>query len=354
MTRTRKLTLLTGLALELLLAGVVVTIIALGNRTLARGFVVYADFDRVDALKEGAHVRLSGMVIGRVLAIRQGVGPGEPRALARNRVNLWLLQAHAHHVRQSSLIYINSNGPIGERYVEIGPSPGEPLPAAPAGHLFRGADAPQMDRLIQNSYDSIHAFLAAARELGPDVTDLILAGDEVRALLAEVAPGDRLPRVQASAKVALEEARGLVATLRAGTDDLKAPLRLLGKLGALGERDGERLRALSARLDTLQENLAPLLEALGPAEQAQATSALAKLRHAFGDGQEAFALVTALLGRLEKGRGTLGRLMTDPTLNDEVKEVHRILKEGPWRAIAKPPRDHAPRGLAPRRPAGTP
>ena len=77
--RERRLQLRLGSAMMALLVLLVVGLTALGDRTLSRGYQVHADFADVQNLKEGAKVRVSGALIGRVLAVRRGLRPDEPR-----------------------------------------------------------------------------------------------------------------------------------------------------------------------------------------------------------------------------------------------------------------------------------
>lgn len=347
MTGTRRQKLAVGLALELILVALVVAIVALGNRSWSRGFVIFVDFDRLDNLKEGAEVRISGQAVGRVLAIESGRAAGEPPLRAALRLRLWLERDRAGLVRRSSVFYLSAKGVIGERTVEVGPSPGEPLAAVVAGEVHRGVDPPMIDRLIQKGYANLRATLAIMRELRPDLRELGAVIGSVRARLEGIGPPERLRRLRASLESAVAEAGRLLAALRAASEDGRAPRGILRDLGAIGERReafaraGENADALARR----GEELAALLSA---EERARLTRSLERLREAGAHAAELAALAERLLARVRQGRGTIGRLLTDVEMSDEIKDAHRVLKESPWRALAKPPRNEAPRG-APRR-----
>ncbi len=347
MTGTRRQKLAVGLALELILVALVVTIVALGNRTWSRGFVIFVDFDRLDNLKEGAEVRISGQTVGRVLAIQSGRAAGEPPLRAALRLRLWLERERAGLVRRSSIFYLAARGVIGERTVEVGPSPGEPLAPVAAGEVYRGVDPPMIDRLIQKGYANLRATLAIMRALRPDLRELGAAAGAVRARLEAIASPDRLRRLRASLEAALAEAGRLLAVLRAASEPGGAPRRILRSVDAIAERrealarSSEKAVALSRR----GEELAALLSA---EERARLTRSLERLREAGARAAELAALAERLLARVKQGRGRIGRLLTDVELSDEIKDAHRVLKESPWRALAKPPRNEAPRG-APRR-----
>ena len=56
----------------------------------------------------------------------------------------------------------------------------------------------------------------------------------------------------------------------------------------------------------------------------------------------------ALVAAVERGEGTIGGIMSDVELFDDLHETHRILKSQPWTFILKP------NGPDKRRPAGKP
>ncbi|HEX9101638.1 MAG TPA: hypothetical protein VF997_05510, partial [Polyangia bacterium] len=58
--------------------------------------------------------------------------------------------------------------------------------------------------------------------------------------------------------------------------------------------------------------------------------------------------VRALAAMVERGDGTIGGIMADHELFDDLHETHRILKSQPWTFILKPT------GSDKRRPAGKP
>jgi ABC-type transporter Mla subunit MlaD len=339
--------LIVGAIILLLIGTAVVLLVAMGGRSLAAGYVVLVDFDRVDSLKEGAEVRISGRRVGRLLAIRNGVVPGEPPLEARVRAQLWIESAYGRDVRRSSVVYINARGVIGERYLEVGPGDGEPGPAAEPGHVFRGVDAPLMDRLIHESYSNLRAMSALTRELAPELRELLHAADQVRSHLDQIARPGQVDGIVREAHRAYGEGRRLWDDLVASDGQrtlrrLSTQLEAIGGRGAELRRAGDSLRRLDARLD----ELAGLLP---PDRRARLERALRALRLAAVQMERLLADARAVAAHVRAGRGTVGRFLSDLEINDDLKDTHRILKESPWRALAKPPRPLAPRGRAPRR-----
>ena len=348
-----RLQLVVGVVMELTLLGLVVGLVALGHRSLGRGLTLFVDYDRVENLKEGAEVRISSMVVGRVIAIRQGATAGEPAPLARIRVQVWLERAQAHHVRRNSAFTVNSKGPIGERYIEVGPPPGDPAAGVSAGEALRGVDSPAMDRLIQFGYDTLRFGRAWERDLEPDIHAVMRAADSVRAHLEELRAGAHLARIGSAANEAISTTRELWDSVQAGTDRMRAPRRLAEKLASIGQRDGDTLADVGERARQLARKLDLLEDLLPPGERGRAERSLDRLKLAASQGEQALALLQKLRARVQSGRGTLGRMLADEEMADEIKEAHRLLKESPWRALRRAPEDRAPSG-ARRRPVPTP
>ena len=88
---------------------------------------------------------------------------------------------------------------------------------------------------------------------------------------------------------------------------------------------------------------------ISPAQRRRLDSAMARLGGVATRGQKLAAGLDALAGRVKKGKGSAGRLLFDRELVDEIKQTHRVLKESPWRVLARPPKNRAPRGKPPRR-----
>jgi ABC-type transporter Mla subunit MlaD len=338
---------LVGIVMVVLLAAMIVGLFSLGNRTLARGQVLFVDFDNTGNLKEGAEVRLSALRLGRVLAIRQGVGVHEPPMKARLRMHLWIEKSGASFIRKNSVLYINAKGPIGERYVEVGPPEGDALPEAEEGHVFRGIDAPLLDRLIQQGFENLSAGLELAHQLEPELRELTRASEDIAHRLEEIVPPDLLERLDKNARGAISEIERLGEDLRVA--DPRRLSLLVDKIASLSRTKGDELRAAAMRVEIVENELAELFDLFPVEERQRQTRGLERLETSLKAARHIVQILTDLTASLRQGRGTLGRFLTDPDIVDEIKQTHRILKESPWRTLSLPPRENAPRGRAPKR-----
>jgi ABC-type transporter Mla subunit MlaD len=329
---SRRQKLLVGGVMLTLSTALVVVLVSMGNRPVGRGFVLHVDFDNVDNLKEGAEVRISALEVGRVLAVRHGVsvGAGEPAPLAQVRVDVWLRRDMAHLVRRSSVFYVNAKGVFGERYLEVGPAE-RPAPTVAAGAILRGVDAPKLDRLLQFGHDNLRAVAALARELAPDIRELARSSRRVRRTLERDLPPEKVRRVLESLRSAAREAEALEDTIRLATLD--------GRLARSALRAADRATTRTRRgLETLPEKL-PVPEEMPLSEwRDQVSRAVKKLKAAADRADRLRTRGRALLAMVRKGRGTIGRILADPELVDEIKATHKLLKQTPWRTLGRPKR----------------
>jgi len=97
-----------------LLFGVGLFLIGSRQKVFTRGFHVYSDFASVSGLQEGANVRVSGLDAGEVEEIQV---PSQASSVFR--VKLRLTEKVHPLVRQDSLALIQTEGLVGDKYVEI-------------------------------------------------------------------------------------------------------------------------------------------------------------------------------------------------------------------------------------------
>ena len=97
-----------------LLFGLGLFLIGSRQKVFSRGFHVYSDFTSVSGLETGANVRVSGLEAGEVEEIQV---PSQASSLFR--VKLRLTEKVHPLVRQDSLAVIQTEGLVGEKFVEI-------------------------------------------------------------------------------------------------------------------------------------------------------------------------------------------------------------------------------------------
>lgn len=264
-----------GVFVILGIAGFFTFLYLMTNPGTFRGrYNVLTQVDNAQGVRNGDPVRIRGINIGRVLrADLDGDGvlitleiEGEWRIPAGSRVEMY------------------SEGVLGGMVVSIVPGRGEGF--VEPMELIPGETSPDL--------------LASAGGIANDAEDIL---GKVRALLTD------------SSVAAVGEA---VVHMRDAVSDLSE----------LTAGQATQVRALMESLQRSAENV----EGVTGAEEwkrtlASAEAALAVLDRTSGEAEKTVASLNTILGRLERGEGTLGRLLTDESLYDELEATATTLKD---------------------------
>jgi ABC-type transporter Mla subunit MlaD len=337
-----------GAALVVALTAAVLWVLMLSDRAVGPGVTVRVSMATTGALRAGDKVRLAGRDVGEVRgAVRVHGGAGQSD---RVELTVFVERAWAHELRKNSELFVATPSVLGEAYLEIGPPAHHAAPAAPVadGDLVVGVDPPEIDKFLVRSEESLRRALALLRENRPPLDELLGAGDELLATLSGL-PADRgqLRRITDQAAAAFVAGGALVSSLR----DSNAVPRVRAaarELGAIADRAGPELSRLGERLDRALDRIDATMAIFDDDRRAQIAGAVAAARRAVATSEHIAADVRALVAMVERGEGTIGGIMADQELFDDLHETHRILKSQPWTFILKPT------GKDKRRPAGKP
>ncbi|HJS74832.1 MAG TPA: MlaD family protein, partial [Vicinamibacteria bacterium] len=175
-------------------------------------FVVFAEFERLAGLQEGARVRVAGLGAGEVLSISF---PQSPEA--RFRVEMRVVEDLHPLVRTDSIATIQTEGLVGNMMVDIGEGSAEAPEASDGGNIDSREPFEIADLMVKASEiaDDVSASIAAVEE------DLTSALEKVEVVvtradgLLEEAGDDVLEMTEAGRTVA-RDVESLVADVQAG------------------------------------------------------------------------------------------------------------------------------------------
>ena len=264
-----------GVFVILGIAGFFTFLFLMTNPGTFRGrYNVLTHVDDAQGVRNGDPVRLKGINIGRVL---QAQLDGEGVLITLEIEGEWRIPA-------GSRIELFSAGILGGMIVSILPGRGEGF-VEPMG-LIPGRTLPDM--------------LASAGGIATEAEDIL---GQIRALLND------------SSVAAAGEA---VAHLRDVVSDLSE----------LTAGQAAEVRTFVESLQRSAENV----EGITGAEEwkstlASADAALAGLDRTSDEMARTVASLNTILGRMERGEGTLGRLSTDESLYEELEATARTLRE---------------------------
>ncbi len=308
---------------------------------LTRKITLRSYFDNAGELRQGAPVRLAGVDIGNVTAIRI-VGD---KPLTPVEVTMRVNTKYRFNLRKDSVTMLSTAGVLGETFVDIDSSTAKG-PEAANGDTLPARDQPDLQDVVRASQSTLQNMNALISRLDHIVEFVESGKGSLGKVIYDPALYDRLNSTVA-------EFKGLVDDIQNGK----------GSLGPLLTSD-EAYRKAMAALDKLNEMADDLQQGKGsagkllkdPALYENANKAMANVRQLTDDinaGKGAFGKMThdqefaaklqtlvsnlsELSERLQKGEGTAGMLFKDPTLYNnsnqmlvETRELVKAIRENP-------------------------
>ena len=316
-----------------LLAGFVVV---MGGMSLEPTFRVYVDFDNPGGLQSGAPVRISGVKVGRVTAIQFRGGQIDPKTKEPEppiRVVAQIEHQYSQAIRENSRWFVTSQGVLGEMFLAIEPG-GYDRPILTDGAVVQGISPPRLDLLLSESYELLHkAYLG-------------ISGNEQK--IAEIFDGlhktlngtgrffetnqSKLDRIVDNVEALSLDARTSVAAARERYVDGPQITRIFNNVERVSHSLNDQLPPLLEDARVLAKDGRLLASTLASEEQ------LEQYRQITSDAKDAMvsAKLTAkeaqgLVAHVRRGEGTVGALMMDEAIYDDLQEMLRDLKHNPWK-----------------------
>lgn len=349
-------------------------IFVMGGISFEDRFEMYVDFNNPLWLSEGATVKVSGTEAGKVEEIAFLGGQLDPKTNRRVyvRVKLLVNEKVRGAFRADAEFYIANQGLLGEQYIEIDPGTFD-APVFDFSKAAQGRDPPRLEKFLIQGYEMINkidrmldvpaedldgllgTLLQAMRSLDRGMSGIgdVLQGNEediqklienVRALTDEALAAVRDARgwLAEGGKVdlILSDIRGVTDELPQQADQLIARLdstvahvdRVVGQVedvlaDTLGEPQRRQLRGMIANLETVSER------AVGVADDVRTMVAEVRgdVEPVFDSIRQVVEAVDQIVRNIRRGEGTVGALLMDEQIYDDLKELIRDLKHNPWK-----------------------
>ncbi len=320
------------IALGLLAAFIVI----MGGLSFEPTFGVLVDFDNPGALQTGAPVKIAGVKIGRVseLQFRGGeIDPATGEPVPTIRVVTELEAKYKKAIHDDSLWYITTQGVLGEQFLAVEPGSHD-RPLLQDGAVVHGVSPPRLDLLLSESYELLHkAYLSISKH-----EDKL--GETFLGLHATLTgTGDffqhnrgRLDSIVTNTEALTVEAQDTLKEARERYVSGPQAQRIMNNL----ERSTTTLdRDLGPLVSDSREVLADakkLSRALASEEQLKRYGQITRdLSTASAQAKQAATGANGLVTRVSRGQGTVGALLVDEAVYDDLQEMLRDLKHNPWK-----------------------
>jgi phospholipid/cholesterol/gamma-HCH transport system substrate-binding protein len=337
MRSERRLIIRTGLFVSgaLVLAGVVIFLIGRENRLFERHVRYHAAFENVEGLKLDSPVRLGGLDVGRIKSISFSPDIEDRRI----DVTMEISSRFANRVRADSVARIGSRGVLGDKVIEISLGSVNAAQIAEGGEIKTGSSG-DITSLLKAGGELLDNAVAISRDvraavsiytepaLRQDVAGLIrnlrqitAAVDSGKGLLHALiydtqatADGKRL--LAAAARdaerfdAAISQVEGILREVRSGSGTLHALVYERAGMKAVSEL-GDAAGELAKMLRGAQENRNSAVHQLFYGDSG----------NLFGDLSAAAADLRVIMATIRNGEGSLGALINDPTVYEDLRTV---------------------------------
>lgn len=326
-------------ALVVVSLGLLVGFVALlGGLSLQPGFRVFVDYDFSGNIHSGAPVKISGIKVGQVEEVRFLGGQLDPQVNRRVQVRLVVkIEQRAHAaIRKDAEFFVNTQGVLGEQYLEIAPGSYE-KPELDPGSIVRGVDPPRTDLIIARLYEFLDAVTTLLREDKEVLRDLLRSGAKVARsfdqLLGE--NHDNIKKLVTDLDRLTSESADLIAKLDKGIGSPEELRKTLANVESITTALRTDLGPLLQKTRRALDGVGDVAAMLGPDEKKKIMRSIDELLALSMKAQALATDAAAITGDLRKGKGTAGALLVDPQVFDDLKELARDLKRNPWKFFWK-------------------
>ncbi|GAB4532891.1 MAG: MlaD family protein [Haliangiales bacterium] len=333
--RTRGIEYKVGILIIVAIAILVGFIVVLGNFALGGGYTLYVDFDYSGNIQPGAPVRVSGIKLGRISAVEFHGGKLDEDESRRVQVRLevWLRDEARDAVRQDAEFYINTQGVLGEQYLEI--VPGKDYKNAPLepDSVHLGNSPPRMDLLLSRLFLVLESVTDVLRN-DKDVIRNLLANsasavDELNRQLVD--NRETIAALLTNANDLSREATATLERVNSGLGDPRVIGRTLRDADALLVNANQSIETLTPPLQALLDDATRATGLITEERVDRAIDVADKAADAAGKAGGLIDNVDGMVTDIRAGKGTAGALLVREEVYADLREMLRDLKRNPWK-----------------------
>jgi phospholipid/cholesterol/gamma-HCH transport system substrate-binding protein len=320
-----------------LLAGFVVV---MGGLSLQPTFTVYVSFQNPGGLQSGAPIRIAGVKVGRVSDLEFRGGQLDPKTHEPEpmiRAVAKIERRYKSAIHDNSRWFVTSQGVLGEMFLAIEPGSSD-RPLLNDEATVQGISPPRLDLLLSESYELLHKAYLGITNNERKISETF----------------DGLHRTLHASGEFFEHNQGKLDHIVDNLDTLSGNASQTLKAARDRYLDNPQISRIFNNIErstsTIDQNLEPLLtdgratladakkltRALASDEQVRSYQRItSNLSDASGQVKAIASDAQSLLDRVKSGKGTVGALVMDEALYDDLQEMLRDLKHNPWKFFWK-------------------
>jgi len=312
-------------------------VLVMGGLSFQRTYPVYVDFDNPGGLQAGAPVRIAGVKVGSVKELAFLGGQVDPKTGRRTlvRAKLAIEERVKDAVRDDADFYVTTQGVLGEQFMAI--DPGSPEhPVLQPGAVVKGIDPPRIDLFLAKAYELLDTTVSGIKNNRELIASIATnTAGLLKGLNVIVSDNkDRIDRIIANVDEMTAEAKTLTHDARVNYVDNPKLIQTVDNIDALTTKirddSGPMLKDAREALANLNRVSATVGD---PAQQERIKKALSDLAQLAERANATVADTQVIVSHIKKGEGTVGALVMDEEIYDDVQEMVRDLKHNPWKFL---------------------
>lgn len=322
----------------ILIALVILTgfLVLMGGLSFQPTYKLSVDFDNPGGIQPGAPVKIAGVEVGKVKEVEfRGAYQAAPGAKREPliRVNISVEKRYQSAIHDNALFYVTSQGLLGEQYLAIDPgSPDRPVVADNA--VVRGLDPPRLDLFLAEGNELLHTLTSFLRDNREDIKETLVSARRTLKGTGDFFEKnkDRMDRIAANLEELSTETNELVRTARGRYVDNPQINRIINNIDTASSaiaRDSDPLlhdaRQTLANVNRISNTVG------GPNEQAKIRQAISDVAELTSRAKLAVTDAQSIVSHIKKGDGSVGALVMDEQMYDDLQEMVRDLKHNPWK-----------------------
>jgi len=312
-------------------------VLIMGGLSFEKTYTVYVDFDNPGGLQSGAPVRVAGVKCGKVSELSFMGGKIDPSTNRRTlvRAKVQIEQRVKDSIHEDADFYVTTQGVLGEQFLAIDPgSPQRPVLAE--NSVVKGIDPPRLDLFLAKAYELLDTTINGIRNNRELISDIatntagLLKG--LNTVLSD--NRERINRIVENLEALSVEANTLTAHARTNYVDNPKIARTIDNIDKLTT---ELQRDSGPMIKDAREAVANLNRASkvigGEEEQAKLKKTIDDVAQLAARANATAADAQSIVQHIKKGNGTVGALVMDEAIYDDVQEMVRDLKHNPWKFL---------------------
>jgi phospholipid/cholesterol/gamma-HCH transport system substrate-binding protein len=312
-------------------------VLIMGGLSLEKTYRLYVDFENPGGLLSGAAVRIGGVKVGSVKNLEFLGGKVDPKTGRRVvvRTEIAVERRVQDSIHEDADFYVTSQGVLGEQFLAI--NPGSPdKPVVREGAEVRGIDPPRLDLFLAKAYELLDTTVEGIKNNRTTLSDIIENTDGLLRGLNLVVNGnrERIERTLANVEDITVEAKQLTHDARVNYVDNPKVLATVDRVNDLVARIHEDSGPMLKDASEALANLNRLSATVGdPQEQERIRKTIADIAQLAERANATAADAQAIAAHIKSGKGTVGALVMDEEIYDDMQEMVRDLKHNPWKFL---------------------